>query len=65
MGKDKFSLGWYAFALVGGLVSGLCFSRSQYHQGKIDAYNEVTKELEKVQEDVEQYLEEHKEEEAQ
>lgn len=69
MNKNKFSIGWYMFALFGGLASGLTFSKAQYHKGQADAYNKIAKDLEKVSEEIEEYfeeyLEEHKEEESQ
>ena len=39
--NNKFSIGLYAIAAVGGLVSGLCFSRAQYYRGKRDAFIEA------------------------
>lgn len=69
MNKNKFSIGWYMFALFGGLASGLTFSKAQYRKGQADAYNKIAKDLEKASEEIEEYfeeyLEEHKEEESQ
>ena len=45
---NKANLGWYAFAAIGGLVSGLCFSRSQYYQGRKDGVAEMRKNLEEL-----------------
>ena len=45
---NKANLGWYAFAAIGGLVSGLCFSRSQYYQGRMDEVSEMRKKLEEL-----------------
>lgn len=45
---NKANLGWYAFAAIGGLVSGLCFSRSQYYQGRMDEVAEMRKKLEEL-----------------
>lgn len=45
---NKANLGWYAFAAIGGFVSGLCFSRSQYHQGRMDEVAEMRKKLEEL-----------------
>ena len=53
--------GVYALA---GVATGLLFGRAQYHQGKIDAYDDITKDLKKLQEETEQMLGESKEEEA-
>lgn len=49
---NKLNLGWYAFAAIGGLVSGLCFSRSQYYQGRIDMAEEFKEEMVKIKEEV-------------
>jgi len=49
---NKVNLGWYAFAAIGGLVSGLCFSRSQYHQGRIDMAEEFKEEIIKIRDEV-------------
>ena len=39
---NKFSVGLYAFAAIGGLVSGLFFFfRAQYYRGKRDAFIEA------------------------
>lgn len=53
--------GVYALA---GVATGLLFGRAQYHQGKIDAYTEVTDELTNLKTEIEHGLEESKEEEA-
>ena len=45
--KMDFSAGWYLFAFVGGLLSGLMFSRSQYYQGQFDAYSDMVEDLDK------------------
>lgn len=60
MKNGKFSLGWYYFALCGGLVSGLLFSRAQYHKGQADAYGKIADDLSKISEETEKWLEEHK-----
>ena len=39
--NNKFNLGVYALGVIGGLASGLCFSRVQYYRGKRDAFNEA------------------------
>lgn len=49
---NKINLGWYAFAAIGGLVSGLAFSRAQYWQGRIDEAEECKKELMKIRDEV-------------
>lgn len=36
--KGNFSFGWYLFALVCGLGSGLMFSKSAYYKGQEEAY---------------------------
>lgn len=60
---SKFSLGWYMFALCGGLASGLCFSRAQYHKGQRDAYADIVEILEGVhQQHLDEYLENKEEE---
>lgn len=59
MSKNNFNFGWYMFAMVGGMASGLMFSRAQYHKGQADAYSEISERLQKVHEDVEEYLAEH------
>lgn len=53
--KDKmdFSAGWYLFAFVGGLLSGLMFSKSQYYQGQADAYSDIAEDLEKLSSKIE------------
>ena len=56
--NNKFNLGLYAIAAVGGLVSGLCFSRAQYYRGKRDAFNEAREIVKEVFEPVESELEE-------
>lgn len=62
----KFSIGWYMFALIGGLASGLMFSKAQYHKGKADAYKDINDALEKFYNDVEEYFaNREKEDEAQ
>lgn len=46
MKKEKdLNVGWYLFALVGGIASGLMFSKSQYYKGQYDAYEEIGKDL--------------------
>lgn len=60
---SKSIIGWYLFALSAGLVSGLCFSRAQYYQGKIDARREMLVTLETAHKLVEKYSENCKEEE--
>lgn len=49
---NKLNLGWYAFAALGGLVSGLAFSRSQYYQGRIDMAEEFKEEMIKIRDEV-------------
>lgn len=49
---NKVNLGWYVFAGVCGLVSGLCFSRSQYYRGRIDMAEEFKVEIIKIKEEV-------------
>ena len=63
MKNGKFSVGWYYFAMFGGLVSGLLFSRSQYHKGQADAYGKIADDLNKMSEETEKWLEEHKKDE--
>lgn len=46
-------IGWYAFAAVGGFVSGLMFSRAQYWQGRIDEAEECKEALMKFKEELE------------
>lgn len=62
MKNGKFSLGWYYFALCGGLVSGLLFSRAQYHKGQADAYNKIAEDLSRLSKEGELWLDEHKKE---
>lgn len=49
---NKVNLGWYAFAGMVGLVSGLCFSRSQYYQGRIDMAEEFKEGMIKIRDEV-------------
>ena len=64
--NDKFNSGLYVFALCGGFATGLLFSRSQYYQGKMDAYDEMAEDLREVQKEVEKYFEQkNKDEESQ
>ena len=46
--EGKFSFGMYLFAMVGGMVSGLLFSKAAYHKGQADAYNDIAEDLEKI-----------------
>lgn len=51
--KGKVSLvGYYGFALVGGLLTGGLFSRAMYHKGKADAYNDCAEMLQEMNTDV-------------
>lgn len=52
MKSSKFNIGMYLFAAVGGLVSGLYFSKAMYHKGRLDAFREVQGDLSKLAEDV-------------
>lgn len=56
MKSSKFNVGMYLFAAVGGLVSGLYFSKAMYHKGKLDAYNETHESLCKLAEDIQGVL---------
>ena len=47
---NKINLGWYAFVGICGLVTGLCFSRAQYRQGRIDMAEEFKEDLMNVTE---------------
>lgn len=46
--KDKFNIGWYMFALIGGIASGAMFSKAQYHKGQADAYQTMADELDDI-----------------
>ena len=54
--NKNFSLGWYAFAAIGGLTSGLLFSKAQYHKGQADAYNKIANDLQELSDGIEQGL---------
>lgn len=59
---NKFSVGLYAFAAIGGLVSGLCFSRAQYYRGKRDAFIEARDMIKEELDSVKSELDVNKEE---
>lgn len=63
MKSGKFNVGMYLIAAVGGLVSGVCFSKAMYHKGKLDAFNEVQGSLDKLAEDIQDVLDKREEQE--
>lgn len=62
MKNGKLSLGVYLFAFVGGLGSGLCFSKAFYYKGKKDAFDEVKDDIDKLNHDVVDFLEKRRKE---
>lgn len=62
--KDKFNLGWYLFAMIGGFASGAVFSKTQYRKGQADAYEDIGNSLKDMTDGLEDFLEEHKVEES-
>lgn len=61
MKSSKFNLGLYVFAAVGGLLSGLSFSKALYHKGKVDAFKEVQGELDKLAKGIKDVLDKREE----
>ena len=61
MAEGKFKMGWYLFALGGGVLAGGLFSRAQYHKGQADAYKKISEDLEKLSDEAEKMLEKEKE----
>lgn len=59
--KGKSIIVYYATALIGGIVTGGCFVRAQYHKGQADAYRDISKTLEELKNDMEEQLEKCKE----
>lgn len=43
MKKYAFNLGWYSFAAVCGFGLGYFTRKSEYYQGRIDAFKEINK----------------------
>ncbi len=63
MKNGKFSYSMYIVALIGGLASGLSFSKAAYHKGKKDAYEDCGNRIKETIANVEEMLEESKNEE--
>lgn len=51
----------YATALIGGIVTGGLFAKSQYYKGQSDAYAEIAKDLDELVQTTEEQLEKQKE----
>lgn len=56
--KDNSKAGLILMGIYGvaGVVTGLMFSKAQYHKGQADAYEDITNDLNKVIEETEEML---------